>query len=167
MFHGAGHGINILNRAHTGIEIQFLSNCYIKTSDSLADRCGHWPLNGHHMFFNCSQSFIRQPGAGLLKTLFPGQHLEPVDFSLAVVCLFNGTVHHQLGRPPDIRSDAIAFDKGNDRVVGHIQGTVGIFYYYSFICHFFNFLPSLYVKHKAECRCFQSRRHRLQCPTLR
>ena len=65
------------------------------------------------------ERFVRQPVAGLVERLLPGEHFLPNNLPLAAVGLGDRGVEHVLARPPDIRPGAVAFDEGNDRPIGH------------------------------------------------
>ena len=57
-----------------------------------------------------------------VERLLAGEHFLPRDL-LAV--LGRGRVHHQLRGGPDVDAGAVAFDVGDDRLVGNRQRAVG------------------------------------------
>jgi hypothetical protein len=59
---------------------------------------------------------LRQPFAGLLLGLLAGVDLEPGD-GFAPGVLGHGGVEHPAGSGPDIGTDAVALDEGNDGAI--------------------------------------------------
>jgi len=57
----------------------------------------------------------------LAEGFFAGKNLEPFDAALATVCFFNGRIEHALRSFPDIAARAVAFNKGDDWIVGNVE----------------------------------------------
>src|SRR5690606_39601934 len=74
-----------------------------------------------------SEGVVRQPGVGPvdLVRLLPGVDLELDDLPLAAVGLLHRGVEHLPGGSPEVGSGAVAFDEGDDRVVGNVERAVG------------------------------------------
>ena len=66
----------------------------------------------------------REPLAGLVLRLLAGQDLEPDDALPVAERLLDGRIEDPHRRAPDVAADAVAFDEGNDGIVGHDQRPV-------------------------------------------
>src|SRR6266705_1280679 len=66
-------------------------------------------------------SIVRQPFAKGLKSLLPGENLEPGHAPLAAVRVLHGRVEDAPRRFPDVAPRPIPFDERNDRRVRHLQ----------------------------------------------
>ena len=56
----------------------------------------------------------------------PGIDLHPVDFFTPHIGLLHGRIDHTQHHWRDIHASAVTLNVGDDGVVGHIQGVVGI-----------------------------------------
>src|SRR5262245_38985167 len=64
---------------------------------------------------------LRQPFAKFLMRFLSRKNFIPDDLPLSLIGFGDRRVEHALGRPPDIRAGAVAFDEGNDRVVRNLR----------------------------------------------
>ncbi len=78
---------------------------------------------------NSRMALTVSSGSQFLKLglgFFAGENFVPGDRALAVVGLFNGGVEHAHGGFPDVAAGAVAFNEGNDGVVGHVVLAVAV-----------------------------------------
>src|SRR4029077_13392956 len=66
------------------------------------------------------------PVSHLLEGLLAGQDLEPIDLAFTTGHFPNSGIEHPPRSAPDVGPSAVAFDKGNDGVVGHHPPTVAV-----------------------------------------
>ena len=69
-----------------------------------------------------------------------------MKFYVRLRSFFNGGIDNQPGCPPDIGTDAVPFDEGNDGMIRHIQTAVTVLFDLSWSRH----MPSPLVKEKSK-----------------
>jgi len=72
--------------------------------------------------------------------LFPGVNFHPGNFTFSAVGLFHRSVKYFLGGPPDVRANAVTFNKGNDGIIGdniclYMSASFFLLYYRLEICY--------------------------------
>ena len=65
---------------------------------------------------------VGQPLPCLVEGFLAGQHLLPRH---CPAVFGGGGVENQLGRGPDVDAGPVAFDEGDDRLIGDVQSAVG------------------------------------------
>ena len=125
MLHRAGHALVVLHRAHAGIEIENLAQCHVERANAAADRSRQRSLDGNAQIARRVHRVVRQPGVELAEGLLAGENLKPLDGALAAVGLFDRGVEDALRGLPDVAAGAVAFDEGNDGIVGDLILAVG------------------------------------------
>jgi hypothetical protein len=95
-------------------KIQLLAQRHVERADATAHRGGHRPLDGHGIFLEGVEGFLRQPlvGAVELGGLLAGVDLHPVNLLLAAVGLFNCGIDDLDHHRGDIHPDAVTLDEG-------------------------------------------------------
>ena len=119
VLHRAGHALVILHRPHAGVEIENLAQRHVERANAAADRRSERSLDGDAQIARRGHRIVGQPVAELAEGLFAGEDLEPADGALAAVGLFDRGVEDPLRSLPDVAAGAVAFDEGNDGMVGN------------------------------------------------
>ena len=114
-----GHPLEVANRADAGVQVQLLAQRHIEGADTTTNGRRQRAFDSNEVFFDVAQGSGRQPLAGLIEGLLAGEHLVPVDFALAFIGFFNGSVEDADGGGPDVGANTIPFDIGDNRIVGN------------------------------------------------
>ena len=126
MLHRAGHALVVLHRAHAGVEIENLAQRHVERTNAAADRSGQRSLDGDAQIARRVDGVVGQPVVELAIGLLAGEDLEPRDRALAAVGLFDRGVEDALRSLPDVAAGAVAFDEGNDGIVGNLILAVAV-----------------------------------------
>ena len=115
------HALEVLHRTDALVEIEFLTQGDVQRTDAAADRGRHRTLDRNRVFLEGVEGFGREP---LVRTVdaggfFTGINFHPVNLLGAAVGLGDGGVDHLDHDRRDVDADAVAFDEGNDRIVGY------------------------------------------------
>ncbi|MDC4225497.1 MAG: hypothetical protein MPW15_14965 [Candidatus Manganitrophus sp.] len=65
-----------------------------------------------------------------MRRLLAGVDLHPCDLPFAAVGLGHRRIDHPAHHRGDVEAGAVALDEGNDRLVGDVQGVVGVDRYF-------------------------------------
>src|SRR5690606_2765544 len=125
----AGYAGEPAHRTLTDVQVQLLTQGNVQGADTATYRCGQRSLDGNNVVLDGMQGFFREPGVLIvnLGSLLACINFHPGNLALAVIGLFDSGIdylHHDGG---NIDADAIALDKGNDRIVGNIEGEVSVY----------------------------------------
>ena len=122
------NALEVLDRAQADVEVELLAQRDVERADAAADRRRQRALDRDHVLAHRLERLGRQPDVGAVDAgrLLAGVDLHPVDLLLAAVSLGDCRVDHLQHHRRDVDAGAVAFDVGNDRLVGHHQGEVGI-----------------------------------------
>ena len=105
-----------------------LAQGHVEGADTAAHRGGQGTLDGDHELLHRLQGLIGQPGVAIVDPgrLLTGIDLHPGDLALAAIGLLDRGVDHFHHHRRYIDTDAVAFDVGNDGVVGDVQRAAGV-----------------------------------------
>ena len=120
MLHGRGHALVVLHRAHAAVEIKNLAQGDVEGADAAAHGRGQRSLDGDAKFADGVDGVIGQPGIELGLGFLSGEDFVPGDAALAFVGFFDCGVEHAERGFPDVAAGAVAFDEGDDRVIGNV-----------------------------------------------
>ena len=104
---------------------------YVQRANAAADRSRERTFDTYQKLLESCNCFIRQPGLVAhfltkhVKRFFTGVDFHPTDFFFAAVGLFDSSIKNPYRSLPDINTGTVTFDVGYDRVVRHIQLTIG------------------------------------------
>jgi hypothetical protein len=118
------HAGEVANRPDTGVEIQLLAQGHIQGAKPTADGGRERPLDGDQIPVDRGKRFVRQPAAGLILRLFPGEHLEPGNPAAASIGPTDGAIKDMLRGRPDVGAGPISLDEGNDRLSRYLQAAI-------------------------------------------
>ena len=125
-FVGRRRAVVILTGTNTGVEIKNLPQGYVERSNAAANGSREGAFNRHAIFPNGREGVFGEILIGSVDfTGFVARiDLEPGDFALTTVGLFDRRIKHALAGGPKVNARAIAANEGNDRVVGDDRLTV-------------------------------------------
>ena len=126
MLHRAGHALVVLHRAHAGVEVENLAQRHVERADAAADGRGERSLDGDAQVARSRYGVVGQPVVELAVGLLAGEDLKPADRALAAVGLFDRGVEDALRGLPDVAAGAVAFNEGNDGIVGNFELPVAV-----------------------------------------
>src|SRR5690606_30424064 len=90
----------------------------VQAADAATDRRGQGPLDPDEILAEGRDRLVGQPISGLVVCLFSGKDFFPLDLAISAVGLLDRGIKDANGGRPDIGADAVAFDEGDDGVVG-------------------------------------------------
>jgi hypothetical protein len=93
----------------------------VQRPDAAADRRREGALDADEVFLERCDGLVREPVTGLVERLLAGEHLAPLD---RPAVLRGRRVEDELRGGPDVDARTVAFDEGDDRVVGDLQRAV-------------------------------------------
>ena len=128
MLHRRGRARVILHRAHAGVEIEHLAQSDVQRADASAHGRRERPFDGDAKFAQGVDGVVGKPGVELGHGLFAGEHFVPHDAALAAVGFLHRRIEDADRGLPDVAAGAIAFDEGNERVVGYLVLSVAVSY---------------------------------------
>ena len=130
------HPLEILHRAQTDVEVEFLTQCDVQAADSATDWRGQRALDGHYIFAQHLQRLGRQPDIRTvdLGRFFACVDFHPVDLASPSVSFCNRRVDHLEHHRSDVESRAIALNIRNDRIMGNMQRKIRIDRNFGTIC---------------------------------
>ena len=123
--HRAGHALEVAHRPQADVEVQLLAQGDVQRADAAAHRRGQRALDAHQVLAEGGQRLGRHPLLRPVEGLLPGQDLQPGDLAAAAVGLLHRGVEDALRGAPDVAAGAVAFDVGDDRMVGDAQHAAG------------------------------------------
>ena len=126
VLHGAGDAGVVLHGADALVEIHQLAQGDVERTNAAADGRGEGSFDGDAEVDGGLDGVIGQPVLGFAVALFAGEDFVPLDGALAAVGFGYRCVEYALGGFPDVAAGAIAFDEGDDGVVGHGVDAVGV-----------------------------------------
>ena len=133
VLHRRGYPGVVAHWPHTGVQVQLLAQGHVQAANAAAYGRGQGAFDAHEVLAESVQRFGWQPVVHLLVGFFTGQHFLPHQLFFAAVCLLHRRIEHKFGGVPDIRSDAVALNEGNDGLVGHIE--LAVFDGDFLVCH--------------------------------
>ncbi len=124
----ARHTFEPANRTLADIEVEFLTQGNVQGADTTAYRSSQRAFDGNNILFDGVQRFSRQPGVLIidLSGFLARIDFHPGNLALAGVRFFNSSVDDLDHDRGNIETDAVTLDEGDDRVVGYVQGKVGV-----------------------------------------
>ena len=122
-FTGDGTPGNQRTGPQAHVQVEDLAQRDVQRTDAAADRRRQRALDPDEVLAERGDGLVGQPRAGRVERLLAGEHFLPRD-RLAV--LGRRRVHHELRGGPDVDAGAVAFDEGDDGLVGHRQRPVGL-----------------------------------------
>ena len=133
---GAVHAAEIAHGALANIQVELLPQSDVQRPYSAAYWGCEGALYSHKILPERVESLLRQPAAGLVKGLLSRKNLHPGDSARAPVRLFDRRVEHAHGRPPNVGAYAVALDKGDYGIGGHVQPAVADCDFFALYAHF-------------------------------
>ena len=128
LFYRRRHAIKITNGAQADVQIQLLAQSHVERTNAAAHRRGERAFDGNHIFFERLHGFCWQPHIGPINAgrFFACIDFHPADLALAAVGFGYSRIYHFNHDGGDVKARAVAFDKGDDGLVRHIQRHIGI-----------------------------------------
>src|SRR5258708_11073277 len=124
MFYRRRHVVVVTHGPYTSVEIEHLTQRDVQRAYAASNRRSQRTFDGYMQIANCVYRGIGQPVAELYKGFFSGKHFKPMQLSLAAVSPLNRRIENANGCGPDIAAGAVAFDVGDNRIVGNLQFAV-------------------------------------------
>ena len=125
ILHRGRHAGEPLYGAEADVEVELLTEGDVEGADAAAGRRGERALDADEVVTEGGQGRFRQPVAGRLEGLLASEDFQPLDLALARVGLGDRGVEDADGGAPDVRAGAVAFDEGDDGMVGDGEFAVG------------------------------------------
>ena len=119
--HRRRHAGEPAHRAQAHVEVEDLAQCHVERADAAADRRGQRALDPDEVRSEGVDRLVGEPVPCLVERLLAGQHLLPGDFVAVLGC---GGIEDELGGGPDVDPRSVAFDEGNDGLVGDLECAV-------------------------------------------
>src|SRR5258708_37278615 len=88
MLHGRGDAFVILDRTHTGIEVENLAQGYVQRADAASYGRRERAFDGHTKFADGADGVVGQPRLKTGFGFFAGRDLVPGYGSLSAIALF-------------------------------------------------------------------------------
>ena len=101
-----------------------MSECDIEGADSTTDGGCEWAFDADEVGSEVFECLCWEPLACFVECFFASERFVPFDCFFAVVGLLYGGVKNFYGSFPDIWSCAIAFDEGDDWVIGDLEARI-------------------------------------------
>ena len=108
-------------KAH--VQVEELTQRDVERPEAAADRRRQRTLDADQVIAKGVDRLVGKPRAGRVERLLAREHLFPRDL-LAV--LRGRGVHHEPGGRPDVDSGSVAFDVGDDGLVGNRERAIGL-----------------------------------------
>ncbi len=124
MPHRGRHTAIVAYRAQTDVQIEQLAQGNVQRTNAASDRSRERTLDPHQEFPECLGRLVWQPALEHLERFLPRVYFHPVDFALAAIGFLHRCVEHAHRRAPDIPPRAIAFYKGDNRMIGNVQRSI-------------------------------------------
>ena len=125
VLHRRRHAGEPLHRTEADVEVELLTEGDVEGTDAAAGRRGQRALNADEVVAESGECRLGQPVASRLEGLFAREDFEPLDLALAGVGLGNRGVEDTNRGTPDVRTGAVTFDEGDNRMVWDGQFAVG------------------------------------------
>ncbi len=113
------------HRAQAHVEVEDLAQGHVEAADAAADRRRQRALDPDEVGAEGLDRLVGEPLPGLIERLLPGEDLEPDDLPRSLVGLGHRRLEDVRSRPPDVGTDPIAFDEGDDGRVGYLEAFGG------------------------------------------
>ena len=128
LLEGAGHALEIAHRPQADIEVELLAKGHIQRPNATTHWRGQRALDGDNVVAQDLEGLVGQPDVWAvdLGGLLAAENFHPGDLAAASVSLFHSGIDHLDHDGGDVDARAIALDEGNDGLVGHLKGVVGI-----------------------------------------
>ena len=114
-----------LDGTEADVEVELLTEGDVEGTDATAGRRGERALDTDEVVAESGERGLGQPISGRLEGLLACEDLKPLDLALAGVGLGDRGVEDADRRAPDVRAGAVAFNKGDDRMVRDGEFAVG------------------------------------------
>jgi len=118
---GRGDADEPADGAKAGVEVEDLTECDVERADAAADWRGERAFDADEVFLEGIEGGIGEPVLRGVECFFASEDFEPVDFLFAFVGFFYGCIDDANRGTPDIGACAVAFDEGDDGVVGDVE----------------------------------------------
>ena len=118
---GRRNALEILDRTQTDVKVEFLAKRDVQGADTAANRGGKRPLDRNDIILEDLKCFFRQPDIGAIHLggLFAGINFHPLNLPLAAIGFGDGRVDDLDHHRRNVEPGAVAFNVGNDRLIGH------------------------------------------------
>jgi hypothetical protein len=118
-----GEGVH---RAHACVEIENLPERDVQRTNSAADGSGQRTFDGYAEFMDSMNRIVGQPSLEFRHGFLARKDFIPAYAPLAPVRLLHGRVKHSHRSSPDVSTGAVAFDKWNDGIIGHLIPAIAV-----------------------------------------
>src|SRR5207302_2853781 len=103
------------------VEVEHLAEGDVKGADAATDGRGEGALNADEELLERGDGVVGEPVVKTLEGLLAGVDFHPLDLAAAGVGFLHGGVEDADAGAPDVGAGAVAFDEGDDRLVGDGQ----------------------------------------------
>ena len=121
-----GNPGEITDGADAGIEVENLAEGDVERADAAPDGSRERAFDGNAKIAGGVDGVIGEPLLEGVESFFAGENFEPGDVALAAIGFFYCGVEHAARGFPDVAASAVAFDEGDDGIVGHLQRVVRV-----------------------------------------
>ena len=118
---GRRHAVEIAHRADAGVEVEHLAQSDVERTNAAAHGRGERAFDSDAEIAEGVDGILGEPLFELFEGFFARENFHPRDFALAAKGFFDGCVEHAARRDPNVASRTVAFDKGDDGVVGNLK----------------------------------------------
>ncbi|MNU67746.1 hypothetical protein D3C71_570970 [compost metagenome] len=122
--HWRRNTVEVAYGTKTYIQIQFLTQGYVKRTDTPADWRSQRSFDGNDIFTNRCKRIRWKPLAICIESFLSRENFIPCDLLLSTVCFLYSSIKNTYGCFPDVAACTVTFDKWDNRTVRHIKLTV-------------------------------------------
>src|SRR5207249_1261460 len=121
----ARHAGEVTHRSQAHVEVEHLPERHVERANTAADRGGERSLDADDELLEGRDRVLGEPVLEAVEGLLAGVDLHPGDLPLAAVRLAYRGVEDRLAGAPDVGPRAVAFDEGDDGLIGDVEAPVG------------------------------------------
>jgi hypothetical protein len=114
-----GHSLEPAHRPQTDIQIHYLPQRHVEAPDTATHRSGEGTFDANQIGTKGIDRFRRKPLAGIVESFLSRQHFLPTHFAIAAIGFGYCSIENQLGGSPNIGTNSVPFNEGNDGVFGY------------------------------------------------
>ena len=126
LLHRAWNAGEVAHWAQAQVKIELLTKRHVQRPNSTANWRGQWPFDSDFVLFKRFKCLVWQPFISAIgrHRFFATVDFHPRDRARTTVGLLDRGVDHFNHGWGNIDTDTVAFNKGDDRVIGNVQRAI-------------------------------------------
>ena len=117
---GRRRALEVAHRPHAGVQIEHLAQRHVQAADAAAHRRRQRPLDGDLVLLDRFERVVRAATRRSAPCAFsPASTSNQTRRRLPPYAFGDRGIEHAHAGAPDVGAGAVAFDEGNDRIVGN------------------------------------------------